>query len=152
LQSRKSQYCLQHRDLFGGFQDLVNGNIPNPEDPSNSEISSLALTRFVLSPSVIADLQIAIEDGGFKPVPYTEFKSQFTLDDLSRDKESSWRSMLIYFGGLTFDSKNPGTHMRIPNRVALGALLSRCLKNIRLLLPCRSGFKNSSLMETSNSH
>lgn len=46
------------------------------------ERQSLTLKRFALSPSVIADLQIAMEDGGFKPVPYTEFKSQFTLDDL----------------------------------------------------------------------
>jgi len=142
LQSRKSQYCLQHRDLFGGFQDLVNGNIPNPEDPSNSEISSLALKRFALSPSVIADLQIAIEDGGFKPVAYTEFKSQFTLDDLSHDNKSSWRSMLVYFGAFTFDADNPETHIRIPNRVALKRFATTVLKGYDIARSLLVGLQN----------
>ena len=74
-----TETCLEY------FQDLVEGNTPSLGDPQNSEISTSFLKRFALSSPVIADLQQAIEDdadGSFKSISYSEFKSQFTLEDL----------------------------------------------------------------------
>ena len=74
-----TETCLEY------FQDLVEGNTPNPGDPQNSEISTLFLKRFAVSSPFIAVLQQAFEDdgdGSFKSISYSEFKSKFTLEDL----------------------------------------------------------------------
>jgi hypothetical protein len=40
--------------------------------------------------------------------------------------------MMIYFGGLTFDSKKPATHLRVPNKVAVKRIATAVLERYNL--------------------
>jgi len=39
---------------------------------------------------------------------------------------------MIYFGGLTFDSKKPATHLRVPNKVAIRRIAIAVLEKYNL--------------------
>ena len=46
--------------------------------------------------------------------------------------QSSWRSLLVYLGGLTFDQEQPATHLRIPNKVAARRIAAAVLETYNL--------------------
>ncbi|KIX01367.1 uncharacterized protein Z518_09092 [Rhinocladiella mackenziei CBS 650.93] len=111
-----TETCLSY------LQSRIEGETPRTRDPQNSEISEQFLRLSAGSASVIKDLQNALkcdEEGNFTPLKYLNFKLEFTLRNLSEVGDgSSWRSLLVYFGGLTFHPENPTTQLKIPNRVA----------------------------------
>ncbi|RPB19295.1 DUF1703-domain-containing protein [Terfezia boudieri ATCC MYA-4762] len=104
------------------LQCRIEGVTPETEDPENSEVSEVFLRRFATSAPAIRDFEKALEcdeKGNFMPIEYSNFKLQFTLRDLSNEEDYiSWRSLIVYFGGLTFHPEKPTTHLKIPNRVA----------------------------------
>jgi hypothetical protein len=53
------------------------------------------------------------------------------------DSQSAWRSLMIYFGGLTFDPKEPATYLRVPNKVAAKRIATAVLERYNL----RESFK-----------
>ncbi|RPB21818.1 hypothetical protein L211DRAFT_851052 [Terfezia boudieri ATCC MYA-4762] len=104
------------------LQCRIEGVTPETEDPENSEVSEEFLRRFATSAPAIRDFEKALEydeKGNFMPIEYSNFKLQLTLRDLSNEEDhTSWRSLIVYFGGLTFHPEKPTTHLKIPNRVA----------------------------------
>ena len=46
--------------------------------------------------------------------------------------QPSWRSLVVYFGGLTFDPTDPANYLRIPNRVAARRIAHAVLKRYKL--------------------
>ncbi|RPB19292.1 DUF1703-domain-containing protein [Terfezia boudieri ATCC MYA-4762] len=104
------------------LQCRIEGEKPATQDPENSEVSEVFLRRFATSAPAIRDFEKALEcdeKGNFMPIEYSNFKLQFTVRDLSNEEDhTSWRSLIIYFGGLTFHPEKPTTHLKIPNRVA----------------------------------
>ena len=67
------------------LQCIVEGKIPEAENPQNSEVSEIFLRRFATSAPVMADLEKAVEydeNGNFASLAYDELKTEFTLADL----------------------------------------------------------------------
>lgn len=63
-------------------------------------------------------------------------KQSFRLADLSRDIESclpAWRSLMIYFGGLTFYSEDPKHFLKIPNAIAARRIAGSAFERYGLL-------------------
>ncbi|KIX05369.1 uncharacterized protein Z518_06241 [Rhinocladiella mackenziei CBS 650.93] len=118
------------------LQCRIDGDTPETRDPENSEVSEQFLNRFAASTPVIRDFEKALEcdgKGNFMPVEYDRFRPEFTLRDLNEDEDySSWRSLTIYFGGLTFHPEKPTTHLKIPNRVAADRIALAVLRKYGL--------------------
>src|SRR6266480_842485 len=54
---------------------------------------------------------------------------------LSQDidnSQSAWRSLMIYFGGLTFSPQDPENYLRIPNKIAAKRIAEAVLKKYGL--------------------
>ncbi|KAF8420743.1 hypothetical protein BGX38DRAFT_1307597, partial [Terfezia claveryi] len=85
------------------LQCHIEGVTPETQDPENSEVSQEFLRRFATSAPAIRDFEKALEcdqKGNFMPIEYSKFKLQFTLPDLRNEEDhTSWRSLIIYFGG-----------------------------------------------------
>ncbi|KAF8432803.1 hypothetical protein BGX38DRAFT_1146330 [Terfezia claveryi] len=115
------------------LQYRIEGVTPKTQDPENSEVSEDFLRRFATSAPAIRGFEKALEcdeKGNFMPIEYSNFKLQLTLRDLSSEEDHTlWRSLIVYFGGLTFHPEKPTTHLKIPNRVAANqiALIMRAL-------------------------
>ncbi|KIX03383.1 uncharacterized protein Z518_06935 [Rhinocladiella mackenziei CBS 650.93] len=118
------------------LQRRIERKTPETRDPENSEVSEQFLKRFAASTPVIRDFEKALEcdgKGNFMPVEYDRFRPEFTLRDLNEDEDySSWRSLTIYFGGLTFHPEKPTTHLKIPNRVAADRIALAVLRKYGL--------------------
>ncbi|KIX09037.1 uncharacterized protein Z518_00115 [Rhinocladiella mackenziei CBS 650.93] len=118
------------------LQCRIERTTPETRDPENSEVSEQFLKRFAASTPVIRDFEKALEcdgKGNFMPVEYDRFRPEFTLRDLNEDEDySSWRSLTIYFGGLTFHPEKPTTHLKIPNRVAADRIALAVLRKYGL--------------------
>ncbi|KIX08774.1 uncharacterized protein Z518_03431 [Rhinocladiella mackenziei CBS 650.93] len=118
------------------LQCRIDGDTPETRDPENSEVSEQFLRLSVGAAPVIRDLQNALkwdEKGNFTPLEYFNFEFELTLRDISEVGDgSSWRSLLVYFGGLTFHPKKPTTQLKIPNRVAADRIALAILKKYNL--------------------
>jgi Predicted AAA-ATPase len=67
------------------LQRCIERVIPETQDPPNSEVSGQFLRMFATSSSAIRDFEKALvfdENTGFAPLKYTQFRSEFTLQDL----------------------------------------------------------------------
>lgn len=67
------------------LQCLIERVTPRPEDPENSEVSEQFLERFAASAPTIRDFEKALEvdkNKDYAPLPYGEFKLNFTLKNL----------------------------------------------------------------------
>jgi hypothetical protein len=125
------------------LQRLMQGKKPQTQDPANSEVSQQFL-RFATSSAAVSDFETSLkhdEKGDFMPIEYDRLKQDFTLEDLSRDVEHSrpaWRSLMLCYGGLTFDPKDPAHNLRIPNLVAAERIAGAVLEkyDLRETLDC----------------
>ncbi|KAH0564824.1 hypothetical protein GP486_001784 [Trichoglossum hirsutum] len=120
------------------LQALIDGGELELFDPPNSEVSDQFLRSFAASSSAISDFQQAIKhDGkGFALLPYDHLMQNFKLKDLNRDAGNSrpaWRSLMIYFGGLTPYSKDPAKYLKIPNKIAARRIAEAVLEEYGLL-------------------
>ena len=82
---------------------------------------------------------------GFKPLRYEELKQDFKLSELSRDFKQSqpaWRSLMLYYGGLSFHPKDPGHYLRIPNLIAVKRIAQAVLKRYGLRESSTSAFED----------
>lgn len=127
----------------------IEGKQTSVEDPPNSEVSIQFLNIFSASPSVIHDFQEVLkpreEDGRgrdghekneYQLIQYTKLRKSFTLADLSKDirtSEPAWRSLLIYFGALTFYAEDPGHFLKIPNAISARRIGEVVLQQYELL-------------------
>src|SRR5205085_4409820 len=69
------------------------------------------------------------------PFKYDRVLEQFTIADLKRDVEHSrraWRSLMLCYGGLTFDPKDPAHYLKIPNLVAAERIAEVVLERYQL--------------------
>jgi hypothetical protein len=120
------------------LQRLKQGKIPEARDPANSEVSQQFLRRLSTSSSAVEDFETGLrrdERGDFVPFKYDTLKKDFTLADLKWDVEHSrpaWRSLMLCYGGLTFDPKDPAHHLKIPNFVAAERIASAVLEKYEL--------------------
>jgi hypothetical protein len=67
------------------LQSVVEGKIPEAQNPQNSEVSEIFLRRLAASAPMIEDLGKAVEydeKGNLAPLAYDEIKLEFTLADL----------------------------------------------------------------------
>jgi len=118
------------------LQCLKQGKIPEARDPANSEVSQQFLRRFSTSRFAVEDFETGLrrdERGDFMPLEYDILKKDFT--DLKRDIEHSrpaWRSLMLCYGGFTFDSKDPAHNLKIPNLVAAERIASAVLEKYKL--------------------
>jgi len=78
-----SVFCTE--TCLAYFHRLIQKEVPDLEDPPNSEISEDFLRIFASSAPAIADFEKASKcgiDGVFVPIEYKNFKAQLTLRDL----------------------------------------------------------------------
>jgi hypothetical protein len=129
------------------LQRLKQGKIPEARAPANSEVSQQFLRRISASPSALEDFETGLrrdERGDFVPFAYDTLKQDFTLTDLKRDVEysrSAWRSLMLCYGGFTFDPKDPAHHLKIPNLVAAERIASAVLEKYELRETLNSALK-----------
>jgi hypothetical protein len=136
-----TETCLEY------LQSVVWGRKPSLEDPQNSEVSEQFLNRFASSSCAIADFERALvrDKEGFKPLEYDQLKENFKLTELSRDIEKSrpaWRSLMLYYGGLSFSPEDPGHYLRIPNLIAAKRIAHTVLEKYGLRESLTSTLEN----------
>ncbi|KAF8247351.1 hypothetical protein K440DRAFT_303153 [Wilcoxina mikolae CBS 423.85] len=100
---------------------------PNFANPSNLEVSEPFLDMCSGSPEAVGAMQFALQkekDGNYNKISYNSILDNFKLEELCTQATGkgkggvpAYQSLLVYMGGVTFDSKNPSTFLRIPNRV-----------------------------------
>ena len=106
------------------------------------------MRRFSASPSAIADFEKALqldEEGDYVPLKYSELKQDFKLADLSRDigqSQPAWRSLMLYYGGLTFYSDDPANYLKIPNLIAAKRIAAAVLERYGLRHSLNSALKD----------
>ena len=98
------------------------------DNPPNAEVSEHFLSICARAPAAVNDIQFALqkdENGSYQKIPCEDVLLSFKLSHLvSYDcygvegDMSAWRSLLVYMGGLTFDSAEPSKFLKIPNLVA----------------------------------
>jgi hypothetical protein len=126
------------------FQSLKEGVPPEARDPANSEVSQQFLRKFSASSSAIEDFETGLkrdEKGDFVPFEYNILKQNFTLKDLDRDGRPTWRSLMLYCGGLTFDPKDPAHSLKIPNLIAAERIAEAVLEKYQLRETLSSALK-----------
>jgi hypothetical protein len=120
------------------LQCLTEGSLPEARDPVNSEVSQQFLRKFSASPAAIADFETGLrrdKGGDFVPFKYDRLKQDFTLRDLDRDVERgrpAWRSLMLCYGGLTFDQKDPAHYLKIPNLITAERIAEVVLEKYEL--------------------
>ncbi|KAI5801267.1 hypothetical protein EDC01DRAFT_764735 [Geopyxis carbonaria] len=103
------------------FQRCLEDTSFNLHDPPRSKIDETFLKMCVSSPIARNSLEEALRqnsDGTFSPIKYSELTQRFGLTYMGaalKKQPSAWQSLLLYHGGLTFDSKDPSKHMKIAN-------------------------------------
>ncbi|KAG0136188.1 hypothetical protein HOY82DRAFT_589531 [Tuber indicum] len=115
-------------------------------DPPNSEVSEVFLRTFASAPAAIGAMEAALappphSSSNSRPhhnrLPYSRLVNQFNpIDlqcDLLNDKSEVWRSLLVYFGGFTFDKENPSEFLTIPNLIAARRFGTALLDHFGLL-------------------
>lgn len=139
-----TETCLNYLQIAA-----IEGKKTRVEDTPNSEVSKQFLNIFAASPSVIHDFQEALkpreEDGRgrdghekneYQLIRYTKLQTSFTLAELSKDIRTSqpaWRSLLIYFGALTFYAEDPGHFLKISNAISARRIGKTVLQQYELL-------------------
>lgn len=99
---------------------------PEAEDPPNSEVSEPFLQICATAPAAVNVMQLALqrdEHECYRKIPYKEVLYGFNLTELGtlasgNGDVSAWRSLMVYMGGLTFDSHDPSKSLKITNRAA----------------------------------
>jgi hypothetical protein len=120
------------------LQCLKEGTLPEARDPANSEVSRRFLRRFSASRFTVEDFETGLkrdEKGDFVPFKYDTLKKDFILTDLKRDVErsrSAWRSLMLCYGGFTFDPKDPAYNLKVTNFVAAERIASAVLEKYEL--------------------
>ncbi|KIX10454.1 uncharacterized protein Z518_01537 [Rhinocladiella mackenziei CBS 650.93] len=122
------------------LQAFKDGKEPEIMDPVNSEVPEPYLWICARAPAAVNDMQCALqrdEHGSYQKIPYKEVLDGFTPHQLNTQATgegdiSVWRSLMVYMGGLTFDSNDPSSFFKIPNLIAAKRFRSAILKRLSL--------------------
>ncbi|KAG0136190.1 hypothetical protein HOY82DRAFT_625829 [Tuber indicum] len=132
--------CLEY------LQAVLSRRPSTLDDPPNSEVSEVFLRTCASSPAAIGAMEAALappphSSCNSRPhhnrLPYSRLVNQFNLTDLRcdllNDKSEVWRSLLLYFGGFTFDNAHPSEFLAIPNLIAARRFGTALLDHFGLL-------------------
>ncbi|KAG0136191.1 hypothetical protein HOY82DRAFT_625832 [Tuber indicum] len=132
--------CLEY------LQSVLSRRPSTLADPPNSEVSEVFLRTCASAPAAIGAMEAALappphSSSNSRPyhnrLPYSRLVNQFNpIDlqcDLLNDKSEVWRSLLVYFGGFTFDKENPSEFLTIPNLIAARRFGTALLDHFGLL-------------------
>lgn len=137
-QQRSVERVFNTQTALSYLQSVKLQNKPEIENPPNSEVSEPFLQICAGAPAAVKDMQFALQKDkhdSYQRIPYEEeVLLGFSLPQLNTQAAgegdmSAWRSLMVYMGGLTFDSDDPSKFLKIPNLVAAkrfgSALLDR---------------------------
>ena len=72
-------------------------------------------------------------EGCFQSFPYDPLPTSVTIAQLiAQESQRAWLSLLLYNGGLTFDSVEPSKMVRIPNLIAAKRLFQDLLSYLNI--------------------
>ncbi|KAG0636846.1 hypothetical protein HOY80DRAFT_1024181 [Tuber brumale] len=132
--------CLEY------FQAVLSRRPSTIANPPNSEVSEVFLKTCASSPAAIGAMESALTPPPHSSLdsrphrnrlPYARLVNHFSLTDLRcdllNDKSEVWQSLLLYFGGFTFDKENPSQFLTIPNLIAARRFGTALLDHFGLL-------------------
>jgi hypothetical protein len=135
---RRVEPVFNSQTALSYLQSVKLQETPEAEDPPNSEVSELFLRTCARAPAAVKDMQYALskgEDGSYQKIPCQKVLRGFKLSQLSAQAAgegdgASWRSLMVYMGGLTPDSDDPSNFLKIPNLVAAKRFRSALLDQL----------------------
>lgn len=111
-------------------------------NPPNSEVSQRFLDMCALSPGAVYSIQQALASTPDKAtqycqIPYENLVDRFTLQDLESRalgdiEDTTFRTLLLYWGAFTFGKEDPTKFLTIPNKIVAKRFGASILRRYQL--------------------